>query len=89
MTYAAGSVKSMFDYIIVQQENKGKVCNMKVIPNEDYTAFSASAFSALTLLVGRQEGHPACKQETQLNLAVADRTKPEVEIWRRPKKSTF
>ena len=29
------------------------------------------------------------KQETQLKLAVADRTKPEVEIWRRPKKSTF
>ena len=24
-------------------------------------SFSASAFSALTLLVGRQEGHPACK----------------------------
>jgi len=24
-------------------------------------AFSAYAFSALTLLVGRQEGHPACK----------------------------
>jgi len=23
--------------------------------------FSAVAFSALTLLVGRQEGHPACK----------------------------
>ena len=23
--------------------------------------FSGSAFSALTLLVGRQEGHPACK----------------------------
>ena len=23
-------------------------------------AFSALAFSALTLLVGRQEGHPAC-----------------------------
>ena len=29
------------------------------------------------------------EQETQLKLAVADRTKPEVEIWRRPKKSTF
>jgi len=28
-------------------------------------------------------------QETQLKLAVADRTKPEVEIWRRPKKWTF
>jgi len=27
-----------------------------------YTAFSAFAFSALTLLVGRQEGHPACKK---------------------------
>jgi len=25
-------------------------------------AFSARAFSALTLLVGRQEGHPACKK---------------------------
>ena len=25
-------------------------------------AFSAFAFSALTLLVGRQEGHPACKK---------------------------
>ena len=24
--------------------------------------FSACAFSALTLLVGRQEGHPACKK---------------------------
>ena len=26
------------------------------------TAFSAYAFSALMLLVGRQEGHPACKK---------------------------
>jgi len=25
------------------------------------TNFEALAFSALTLLVGRQEGHPACK----------------------------
>jgi len=25
-------------------------------------AFSAIAFSALTLLIGRQEGHPACKK---------------------------
>jgi len=25
-------------------------------------AFSALAFSALTLLIGRQEGHPACKK---------------------------
>jgi len=27
-----------------------------------YTFFSATAFSALTLLVERQEGHPACKK---------------------------
>jgi len=27
-----------------------------------FTDFSAFAFSALTLLVGRQEGHPACKK---------------------------
>jgi len=25
-------------------------------------SFSAISFSALTLLVGRQEGHPACKK---------------------------
>jgi len=29
-----------------------------------FTDFSAFAFSALTLLVGRQEGHPACKKLT-------------------------
>ena len=29
------------------------------------------------------------RQETQLKLAVADRTKPEVEIWRRPKNELF
>ena len=28
----------------------------------DFLAFSAFAFIALTLLVGRQEGHPACKK---------------------------
>jgi len=27
-----------------------------------YFASAAVAFSALTLLVGRQEGHPACKK---------------------------
>jgi len=27
-------------------------------------AFSAGAFSALTLLVGRQERHPACKKQS-------------------------
>jgi len=28
----------------------------------DYSHYIRSAFSALTLLVGRQEGHPACKK---------------------------
>ena len=28
----------------------------------DTALYSLSAFSALTLLVGRQEGHPACKK---------------------------
>jgi len=28
------------------------------------SAFSASAFSALTLLVGRQKGHPAFKKQS-------------------------
>jgi len=35
--------------------------NYLFIYNEN-CAFSAYAFSALTLLVGRQEGHPACKK---------------------------
>jgi len=30
--------------------------------SENKCAFSACAFSALTLLVGRQEGHTACKK---------------------------
>jgi len=35
LTYAAGPVKSTADYIIVRQEDKVKVCNVKVIPNEE------------------------------------------------------
>ena len=34
MTYAAGPVKSTVDYIIVRQEDKAKVRNVEVIPNE-------------------------------------------------------
>jgi len=35
LTYAASTVKGMVDYIIVQQEDKTKVCNVKIIPNEE------------------------------------------------------
>jgi len=35
VTYADGPVKSMVDYIIVWQEDKAKVRNVKVIPNEE------------------------------------------------------
>jgi len=35
VTYAAGPLKSMVDYIIVQQEDKAKARNVKVIPNEE------------------------------------------------------
>jgi len=35
VTYAAGLVKSTVDYIIVCQEDKAKVHNIKVIPNEE------------------------------------------------------
>jgi len=34
VTYAAGFVKSIVDYITAQQEDKAKVRNVKVIPNE-------------------------------------------------------
>jgi len=36
VTYAAGPVKRTADYIIVRQEDKAKVRNVKVIPNEEY-----------------------------------------------------
>jgi len=35
VTYAAGPVRSTVDYIIVRQEDKAKVRNIKVIPNEE------------------------------------------------------
>jgi len=28
-----------------------------------FQCFSVSAFNALTLMIGRQEGHPACKND--------------------------
>jgi len=34
VTYAAGPVKSTVDYIILRQEDKAKVRNIKVIANE-------------------------------------------------------
>ena len=37
---------------------KQKLCQLSAI------YFDYSAFSALTLLVGRQEGHPACKKQS-------------------------
>ena len=39
MTYAAGSVKSMVDYITVQQEDKAKV---RTIPNEEKEGIRSS-----------------------------------------------
>jgi len=35
VTYAAGPVKSMVGYIIVRQEDKAKVRNVKVFPNKE------------------------------------------------------
>jgi len=35
VTYAAGPVKSTVDYIIVRQENKAKVRNVKVTRNDE------------------------------------------------------
>jgi len=36
VTYAAGPVKSTVDYVIMRQEDKAKIRNVKVIPNEEY-----------------------------------------------------
>ena len=34
------------------------------LDNQHYSSVDRFAFSALTLLVGRQEGHPACKKQS-------------------------
>ena len=39
----------------------GNCYNMRISPIFDVPDVSVLAFSALTLLVGRQEEHPACK----------------------------
>ena len=40
------------------------------------------AFSALTLLVGQQEGHPACKKLSGVLLAwLSDRGEVQICIW--------
>ena len=38
------------------------ISHYEVAMKQRLFAFSAFAFSALTLLVGHQEGHPACKK---------------------------
>ena len=35
VTYSAGPVKSTVDYIMVRQEDKAKICNVKVITSEE------------------------------------------------------
>jgi len=35
VTYVAGPVKSTVDYILVRQEDKAKICNVKVITSEE------------------------------------------------------
>ena len=35
---------------------------VRIFKIREFCAFTACAFSALTLLVGRQEEHPACKK---------------------------
>ena len=41
---------------------------MQQLQRHSFHKIKIQQASALTLLVGRQEGHPACKQETQLSL---------------------
>jgi len=36
VTYVVGSAKSTVDYIMLRQGDKVKVCNVKVVPNEEY-----------------------------------------------------
>jgi len=44
---------------------------VRIFKIREFCAFTACAFSALTLLVGRQEGHPACKKTEWWGAGVA------------------
>jgi len=46
-----------------------------------YTGVETTAFSALTLLAGRQEGHPACKKRLTALFPVLPSTRKLKPIW--------
>ena len=61
------------------QTNRGKQCRLGYHKQ-------ANGILVIAATHGREITY---LQETQLKLAVADRTKPEVEIWRQPQKINF
>jgi len=57
------SIHSLFSSLAVLDPRAGHT--MDVLSPFIYVfCYSDTAFSALTLLVGRQEGHPACKKQS-------------------------
>jgi len=47
----------------ITYQHQIKAVNQKfILEVQNYQNYEFTAFSALTLLVGRQEGHPACKK---------------------------
>jgi len=50
-----------FWYRLTRKVLEKEPLNGRVFYPISFVAFSAVAFGALTLLVGKQEGHPACK----------------------------
>jgi len=56
-----------FSLLLCKQSTKANILQM--MPNFNDVRYVIFAFSALTLLVGRQEGHPACKKLSGVVLA--------------------
>jgi len=52
--------KSGFGHLIWSPYTDKRTCFHRAFVQ--FTIYKLHAFSALTLLVGRQEGHPACKK---------------------------
>jgi len=51
----------------IDSQHNASITTINIYLNHNYTingclSLQCCAFSALTLLVGRQEGHPACKK---------------------------
>ena len=71
--------ESLCECLQFHRLTSSRICYLKLY---DVVIVVIYAFSALTLLVGRQEGHPACKKLSGVVLAsLSDLSEMQTCIW--------